>query len=114
MADNGSMEHCEIALLVSTCNKYEPGEQKFYLQSVTPLKDGAGQDSSVTVSNNNLTNKDSSSGTSSTSTSSSITLTLPKDISRWYPKKWIPPGTRFIVAFIGGDITKPHIIGRDF
>nr|DAE82534.1 MAG TPA: type VI secretion system component [Caudoviricetes sp.] len=28
--------------------------------------------------------------------------------------KFIPPGTRFLVSFTSGDITKPVIVGREF
>ena len=52
--------------------------------------------------------------TASVICASNLLLELPKEVARNYPKKFIPPGTRFLVAFIGGDLTKPVIIGRDY
>jgi hypothetical protein len=46
-------------------------------------------------------------------TSSIIKIKLPREVTRDYPKKYIPVGTRFIVTFNSGDITKPVIVGRE-
>ncbi len=34
--------------------------------------------------------------------------------TRNFPKKFIPIGTRFLVSYTGGDISKPVIVGREF
>ena len=47
-------------------------------------------------------------------TASTIMLEIPTDVARKYPVKFIPPGTRFIVTFNSGDITKPVIVGGEF
>ena len=81
-----------------------------YLLSITK---NTYDDSVVQNNTSNLANVNSLS-TSNVTTGSTITLLLPKEIARNYPKKWIPQGTRFLVSFIGGDLTKPVIIGREF
>jgi hypothetical protein len=45
--------------------------------------------------------------------SASIKLKLPVSVTRTYPgAKFIPAGTRFIVSFTGGDLSKDPIIVR--
>ena len=104
----------EVAILTSTCNKYKPGKQTFYLPTLTPTKEKSRELTPVPSDNQNLENKDSDITTTEAIQGSNILIDLPKEVARWYPKKWIPPGTRFLVKFIGGDITKPQIVGRDF
>ena len=111
MADNNATE---VAILMTTCNKYVPGIQTFYLQSLVPMKD---KTNDITTNANNtahLMNKDTNIGLSEIKTSTTIQLEVPRDVTVNYPTKWIPPGTRFLVSFSGGDITKPKIVGRDF
>lgn len=105
----------EVAILLETVNKYTPSFHKFKMQSVVGLKEQSGDDKISSVSTSNILNKDKSGLTSSSITTSDIvTLELPKEVTRNYPVKFIPKGTRFIVSFSGGDITKPVIIGREF
>lgn len=105
----------EIAILLTTCDKYTPGSQTFRLQNLVGLKENSNSITTTTLSKSNLLNKDASNIPISTAkTSSVITLDIPYNISRRYPTKFIPPGTRFIVAFSNGDITKPIIVGGEF
>ena len=39
---------------------------------------------------------------------------MPKEVVRNFPTKYIPPGTRFTISFLGGDINKPVVVGRDY
>jgi len=109
------LKYTEVAILMTTCNKYTPGTQTFYLQSLVPMKDKSNSIETEQVSASNLENKDISSITlSEVNTSSTIELEVPKEVTRNFPTKWIPPGTRFLVSFAGGNITKPQIVGRDY
>lgn len=107
------LPYIEVAVLMETVNKYKDNMCKFYLQSLTPNKPKTLEESVVQNNTANLANVNNIS-TSNVTTGSTITLLLPKEIARNYPKKWIPQGTRFLVSFIGGDLTKPVIIGREF
>ena len=109
-----SVKATEIAILTTTCDKYNPGKQSFYLQSLVPQQPRTPIEILTTVSTNNLENEDTSMMNGNATFGSNIIIDLPKDVARFYPKKFIPPGTRFLVSFIGGDITKPQIVGRDF
>ena len=105
----------EVAILLTTCNKYTPGKQTFRLQSIVGLKENSNTVEETHLGKSNLLNKDTSNiPISSVKTSSVITLDVPKEVTINYPTKFIPPGTRFLVSFVSGDISKPIIVGRDF
>ncbi len=109
------LNNTEVAILLETVNKYTPTTHKFRLQSVTGLKENSLDKETRAVSTSNLLNKDTSTiPTDSITISDIVELTIPRDVSRNYPTKFIPPGTRFIVSFTAGDVTKPVIIGREF
>lgn len=66
------------------------------------------------VNNYNVINKNKT-GTPSISTitiDNTVTLQVPKEYTKWYGSLIIPKGTKFIVAFVGGDINSMRIIGR--
>ena len=87
----------EVGILTSVCNKYEPGYQTFYVQALNPN----------IINKNKLT-------TGSVQTGSNILIEMPKEVVRNFPTKYIPPGTRFTISFLGGDINKPVVVGRDY
>lgn len=115
MDNKNELTTTQVAILLDTTNKYVPGKKKFRLQSVSGLQENSTGIVKETVSKSNILNKDTSNlPISGLNTSDVIELEIPKDVSRNYPTKFIPPGTRFIVSFTSGDITKPTIIGREF
>lgn len=108
-------ESTEVAVLLETVNKYTPGTHKFRLQSINGLQENSLDVDTQALNKSNLMNKDTSKlPISELKTSDVIELPLPRDVSRNYPTKFIPPGTRFIVSFTSGDVTKPVIVGREF
>lgn len=115
--ENLDFKYTEVAILMQTTNKYNPGKVPFYLQALTPSKAKTleNQTTSLTQTVSGLANTDVSAlGTSDITTGSTITIELPREVTRSFPTKWIPQGTRFLVNFIGGDLTKPVIVGRDY
>ena len=105
----------KIALSLTTFDKYEPGTQKFYIQALTPTRPKSTEFETPSNSTANLLNKNPGSlGIQMPQVGSCVELEVPKDVTRWFEVKFIPPGTRFIVAFDGGDVTRPRIIGRDY
>ena len=101
---NTDFQHTEIGILTSPCDKYKPGFQTFYLPSLNPIN---------LKSNTKQTNKEPIKG-GKIQVGSNILVEMPKEVARQYPYKYIPPGTRFIIGFPSGDITKPIVIGRDY
>jgi len=112
---NVDVVNTSIAILLDTANKYEPGMQPFRLQSLVGLQEN---DRTITKTKNNhsnIMNEDISKlPLGDYNSSSVIKMEVPFEISRRYPVKFIPPGTRFIVTFSSGDITKPRIVGGEF
>ena len=105
----------QVAILLETTNKYIPGVKKFRLQAISGLQENSVGITKESINKSNILNKDIANlPINSINTSDVIELEIPKDVSRNYPTKFIPPGTRFIVSFTSGDITKPNIIGREF
>ena len=107
------LKYVEVAVLMQITNKYHPGICPFYLQSLTPSQPKTLQTQNIPFTGNNLANDSTNIGASGLEAGSTIQLELPREIAREFPLKWIQ-GTRFLVLFIGGDITKPMIIGRDY
>lgn len=104
----------EVAILLDDAvNKYNPGYQVFRLQSVSGLNENSTAINSIDINVPNMMNKDSI-NLGSVNTTAVVKLELPRDVTRNYPLKFIPAGTRFIVSFNSGDITKPVIVGREY
>ena len=104
-----------IAILQTTCNKYEPGDQVFRVQSLVGLKEDSNEIIHDSIDTSNILNDDLSAlPIGQVNTSTVLKLPVPFEVSRRYPLKFIPPGTRFVITFLSGDITKPRIVGGEF
>lgn len=105
----------EVAILLDDyVNKYHPGLQTFRLQVTAGLQENSRALYKTTPTLPNLMNEDSSAiKLNEVQYSAVVQLQLPREVTRNYPKKYIPAGTRFIVQFISNDITKPQIIGME-
>ena len=103
----------EVGILTSVCNKYEPGYQTFYVQALNPMNMKSPIKTTSKVRNPNIINKNKLT-TGSVQTGSNILIEMPKEVVRNFPTKYIPPGTRFTISFLGGDINKPVVVGRDY
>ena len=102
--------HLELAILQKDVKASKPGKAPFLIPAI--MTDN--YKGTKYVNNYNTINKDKT-GTPSVSTiliDNEIKLDIPKEYARWYGSKTIPKGTRFIVAFIGGDVNTIRIIGR--
>lgn len=110
---NRKKNNTEIAILLDDyVNKYHPGVQAFKLQVTGGMlvNSRALYTDSITVPN--LMNADTKNiKFNKIQHTSVVKLALPREVSRNYYRKYIPAGTRFIVQFVSGDITKPQIIG---
>lgn len=111
--DNINLDYNEVGILTSVCNKYKPGYQTFYVQALNPLNYKSNTVSTSSVSSSNIINAEKlKSG--KINIGSNIRIEMPKEVARQFPTKFIPPGTRFIISFLGGDINKPVVVGRDY
>ena len=104
-----------IAVNLETFDKYMPGPQPFFIAACTPTKTKSKDFMDVQSDLGNILNKNKGSlGARLPKLGSCVTLEVPKDVTRWFEIKFTPAGTRFLVSFDGGNITRPRIIGRDF
>lgn len=113
--DTVDMQTTEIAILLDDyVDKYNPGIQTFKLQSLVGLQENSRAVATTYNRVPNLMNKDKDIGLTRVKTASVIKLELPREVTRNFPTKYIPVGTRFIVSFNSSDITKPVIVGREY
>ena len=105
----------EIAILLDDyVNKFHPVEQLFKLQMTGGMQNNSRALYRNQVSIPNLMNKETEGlEFGEVKRTAVVKLALPREVTRTYPKKYIPVGTRFIVTFLSGDITKPQIIGME-
>lgn len=110
------MNTTEIAILLDDhVDKYHPGIQTFRLQSISGLNNNNREISTASVNLPYLMNKDKSGIlTNKIKYGAVLKIKLPREVTRNFEKKFIPVGTRFIVSFNSGDVTKPVIVGREF
>lgn len=104
-----------VAKNVEPINKYNPGICKFVIPQ---LMNSSGEETPTTNkiknTSSNLSNKDKSGiDASYTEVSTYIEIAVPTEHTIYYNFKEIPKGTVFWVMFVGGDINKPVIVGRD-
>lgn len=111
----GQYNTSQIAILQSVANKYNPGKQVFKLQAITGMKDNTNKIETNSISTAKIMNKDTKDlPISNVNKATCIKLEIPKHLTESYPTKYIPQGTRFIVDFQNGDISKPIITGCEF
>lgn len=96
-------------------NKMRPGRCKF---GIPKLMDSDGTENPTTTkiqnSTNNIANKDKGNiSAESTEINNYIEIEVPLEHTIYFPTKIIPKGTIFWIMFVGGDINKPIIVGRD-
>lgn len=109
---NNDYPYIEIAVLMQDCNKYNPGSKPFYIPAIMPGVAKSTAQCKTPQNTHNLKNKNKQLGVNNITTTGSITLPIPKQHVIYYKDRIVPAGTEFMVAFIGGDITKPQIVGR--
>lgn len=99
----------EIAILQEDVQSSNPGSAKFKIP-VIMTNDVIGH---INTSNNNILNKvNGNLSASSINMEDTITLKIPTEYTYFYGSSIVPAGTKFLVAFIGGNINDMQIIGR--
>lgn len=99
----------EIAILQEDVKSQDPGEANFKIPAImTGEKIGT-----VYTPTKNSANKKIYKGAATKTTfDDEITLKIPLEYTAFFGKRIVPKGTKFIVAFIGGDINNIRIVGR--
>ena len=96
----------EIAILQEDVKASNPGTAKFKIPIImTDMVIGQTVISNTILSKSNLRN-------TSVNISNTVDLFIPTEYTYFYGTDIVPKGTRFIVAFIGGNVNDIKIIGR--
>ncbi|MBP5596637.1 MAG: hypothetical protein J6Y02_14720 [Pseudobutyrivibrio sp.] len=111
---DGRHRYLEVAEIVVMVNKYRPSIHPFYIANLSPYQtDAATVARGPTIAKTPLQNKDPSKVTvQSYADNGLLFIPLPKFVALTYPEKYIQPGSLWLAEFVGGDITKPIIVGR--
>lgn len=102
-----------VAKLLFQVNKYNPGIGYFSIPVIMDSSSSTYTESTINNDTTGIASKDKSLGISNTTTVNAVKIAIPQEITWFYPTKIVPVGTVFFVAFVGGDINKPIIVGRD-
>lgn len=105
----------EVGQLRENVNKYHPGIHPFYIEAIMPDQSIVDEPTPKPNVVRNLVNDNTTKPLIKTDTviqGSNIMIYVPREFTLSYPEKWIPKGTKFLVAFIGKDINNPRIVGR--
>lgn len=102
--------HIEVAILQKDVKASNPKTAPFTIPAI--MTDN--YNGTKYINNHNIINKDriGSISNSSIDVDSKVDLFIPKEYTKWYGSVIVPKGTKFIVAFIGGDVSSIRIIGR--
>lgn len=110
---NGELLGIYVAKLIYDVNKYKPGAGEFNIPALMS-SDNTITSTTVTSSQMNLSNRDKTNiQPAQTTIRNTVSITIPPEIAWFYPKKIIPAGSVFYIAFVAGDRNKPIIVGRD-
>lgn len=112
--NTGNYSGVFVARLLHDVNKYKPGSGDFSIPSI--MNDSGLMSVSQTIYNNtsSMANQNTTNlGITNSTVTKSIKIAIPTETVYFYPQKIIPKGTIFFVMFVGNDINKPIIVGRD-
>lgn len=108
MFDNDRLR-LEIAILQEKVSSKNPGTAKFKI----PVIINESVNAHIQTGNSNIINMTTGNLRSSgINTKNTISLKIPVEYTYFYEEEEVPIGTRFIVAFIGGNVNDIKIIGR--
>jgi hypothetical protein len=99
----------EIAVLQEDISRENPGTAKFKIP-VIMTEDTVAH---ITTNNSNILNRTNGNlANAYVNIENTIDLYVPQEYTQYYDVDTIPAGTRFLVAFVGGNVNDIRIIGR--
>jgi len=113
--DNMDLRYPEIGIAMQQIDRLNPGEVKFIIPVLTPNMDNSRLiESKIHQNKSSLMNKNKNIEIETLSVSNYITIKIPREVcSMFYiadDDRFIPSGSKWIIVFVGGDITKPRVI----
>ena len=98
----------EIAILQEEVQSKNPGYANFIIPAII----SGVNISNIGINNLNIINRNNNLSGVELNMNTNIKLKVPIEYTYFYEDEIVPVGTKFIVAFIGGNINDAHIIGR--
>lgn len=113
--DNMDLRYPEIGIAMQQIDRFNPGDVKFIIPVLTPNMDNSRLvESKIHQNKDSLMNKNKNIEVESLDIRNYITIKMPREVcSMFYISdndRYIPSGSKWIIVFVGGDITKPRII----
>lgn len=124
--DNLDLKYPEIGIAIQKIDRSNPGLVKFIVPIMTPSLDITKEISTTKrIDRRNVMNSARSFPLNNITISNYIELNIPKELCFRADcfkvvdgyivideeLRYIPEGSKWIIAFVGGDITKPQVIG---
>lgn len=114
--DKMDLKYPEIGIAMQDIDRRNPGLVKFIIPILTPNMDSSKLINKTIYQNkNNLRNKTIAFDIKNISLTNFVLIPMPKEVCMAYDiddDPIIPSGSKWILSFIGGDITKPRPIAR--
>ena len=113
--DNMDLKYPEIGIAMERIDRLNPGEIKFIIPVLTPNMDNTRLiESKIHQNKDSLMNKNKNIEVETLNIRNYITIKMPREVcSMFYmsdTERYISAGSKWIIVFIGGDITKPRIV----
>lgn len=113
--DNMDLRYPEIGIAMQEIDRTNPGVIKFIIPVLTPNMDNSRLiESRVHLNKDSLMNKNRNIEVEDLKVSNYINIKMPKEVCSIYhmtnDERYITSGSKWIIVFVGGDITKPRII----
>lgn len=116
--DNMDLKYPEIAIAMDDIDRVNPGEVRFIIPVLTPLMDNSKPLIDTIRQNKSSLRNDQSVKleVENIRVTNFISIKVPQEVCNAYrlddSNRIIKAGSRWIVVFVGGDITKPRIVSR--
>lgn len=113
--DNMDLKYPEIGIAMQQIDRLNPGEVKFIIPILTPNMDNSKLvESRAYQTKDNLKNKNKNIEIETLQITNYITIKVPREVCSMYyienDERYIASGSKWIIVFVGGDITKPRVI----
>lgn len=113
--DELDLKYPEIGIALDMIDRHNPGNVRFCIPVLTPNMDNTKMEKKTIRQNTrNLMNADKGLEVDNISMSNYTLISIPKELcvldsSR---DRYIEAGSKWIIVFVGGDVTKPRVVSR--
>ena len=116
--DKMDLKYPEIAIAMDDIDRANPGDVRFIIPVLTPLMNNTKPVSDIIRQNklNLMNDKSVRLEIDNIRVTNTVSISVPQEVCNVYrltnDNRIIKSGSKWIVVFVGGDITKPRIVSR--